>query len=59
MHLFNTLKQGKAMCYSSYHTGHNPLERCYRSSTYLVTRMCRGAWVYIMDDFGNAVELPH
>lgn len=43
-----------------YHTGYNPLVRNHRSDfgSYDVTYMCDGAWMYIMDDFGNAVEVP-
>jgi hypothetical protein len=46
------------MCYSPYHKGFNPLDRCYRSNNYWVRHMCEGAWVFIVDDFGNAVEKP-
>lgn len=44
--------------YSPYHTGYNELTRNHRSAhgLYDVEHMCEGAWSYIVDDFGDAVE---
>lgn len=35
----------------------NPLDRNYSTGTYWVRYMEHGAWVYLMDDFGNAVPI--
>jgi len=45
--------------YSPYHKGYNHLTRNHRSvfGSYDVEFMCEGAWSYIMDDFGNAIEI--
>lgn len=42
--------------HSIYHTGFNPLARDHRTfGLYWVTHLCDGPWMYIMDDYGNAV----
>jgi hypothetical protein len=39
-----------------YHTGYNKLTRRYRDlGIYDVEHMCKEAWCYVMDDFGDAV----